>query len=97
MKLAESPGFIAEQVQKATERLEQISDSVADLDILDRPQARENAISAVSAYAKAVQCMQEIGAEVAQLAFDHGMTKKDIAAAWDIPASTFTGMQKRRS
>lgn len=50
--------------------------------------------AALGALRTAADALTDLGAELAQAAFNDGMTKRAIAEALDVPPSTFRGMTK---
>lgn len=56
--------------------------------------AAQDGMSMCRYLGNALESQQEIAAEAVQLAYDQGATKKAIALALDIPASTLRGMKK---
>jgi hypothetical protein len=78
----------------AIEEFRDAADAICDLEILDDDERDTNIRTAISNFGKAMDEISGAGGDLAQLAFTHGMTKKAIAEAWGIPASTFAGMKK---
>jgi hypothetical protein len=95
MMLDKSKRKVRAHAVEARRYVQHVAEAVADLDILDDADRKTNAAAAADMFGKAMGQMQELGAELAQLAIDVGVTKKALAESWEIPASTFTGMTRR--